>query len=58
MAKILRCRDTGMDCSWEGRAESVDSLMKLAAKHAAEVHHKTDFTDEEMAGFKAAIRDE
>jgi predicted small metal-binding protein len=58
MAKVLKCRDTGVDCSWEGRADTVDQLMTMAAKHAAEVHGETDFTDEEIAAFKAAIRDE
>ena len=58
MAKVLRCSDTGVDCSWEGRAETVDELMQMAAKHAADVHNETSFTAEEIAGFKAVIRDE
>ncbi|MFC2078946.1 DUF1059 domain-containing protein [Candidatus Bipolaricaulota bacterium] len=58
MAKVLRCSDTGADCTWEGRAETEDELLQQAAKHAAEVHNETSFTDEEWAGFRAAIRDE
>ena len=58
MAKILRCSDTGVACTWEGRAETEEELLQMAAKHAAEVHNETSFTPEEIAGFRAVIRDE
>jgi predicted small metal-binding protein len=56
--KVLRCRDIGMDCGWEGRAETENELLDKAAKHAADVHQKTEFSDEELAAVKAAIREE
>ena len=34
MAKVLRCRDLGMNCSKEIRAEDEEALLKLAAEHA------------------------
>ena len=38
MAKVLRCRDVGMDCPKEIRAETEDELLKLAAEHAEKDH--------------------
>ena len=38
MAKVLRCRDLGMDCPKEVRAETEEELMKLAAEHAEKDH--------------------
>ena len=38
MAKVLRCRDLGMDCPKEIRAENVEELLKLAAEHAEKDH--------------------
>jgi predicted small metal-binding protein len=38
MAKVLRCRDLGMDCPKEMRADTEDELLKLAAEHAEKDH--------------------
>ena len=38
MAKVLRCRDLGVNCSREIRAETEDELLKLAAEHAEKDH--------------------
>ena len=38
MAKLLRCRDLGVNCSREIRAETEDELLKLAAEHAEKDH--------------------
>lgn len=38
MAKVLRCRDLGMNCPKEVRAETEEELMKLAAEHAEKDH--------------------
>jgi len=38
MAKVLRCRDLGMDCPKEIRAENEEDLLKLAAEHAEKDH--------------------
>ena len=58
MAKALSCKDTGiLDCTWEGRAETEEELLRQALKHAAEVHNETEFTTEQMASIRALIRD-
>jgi predicted small metal-binding protein len=38
MAKVLRCRDLGMNCPAEIRAETEEQLLKLAAEHAEKDH--------------------
>ena len=58
MAKVLRCRDVGIDCNWEGRADTTEALLGKAARHAAEVHNMTEIPEEKLAQVKAAIRDE
>ena len=38
MAKVLRCRNLGMSCPREVRAEIEEELLKLAAEHAERDH--------------------
>jgi predicted small metal-binding protein len=58
MAKVLSCKDTGiLDCTWEGRAETEEELLRQAKEHAAAVHNETEFSAEEMAAIRAAIRE-
>ncbi|MFB3922722.1 MAG: DUF1059 domain-containing protein [Terriglobia bacterium] len=60
MAKVLRCRDLGMSCSKEIRAETEDELMKLAAEHAEKDHgvHASSIPPSILAMVKSAIKDE
>jgi predicted small metal-binding protein len=58
MAKVIRCRDIGMDCAWEGRAETVEELLPIASQHAKEVHGMQEITPEVAAAVQAAIRDD
>ena len=39
MAKVLRCRDVGMDCDFEVRAETEEEVLKNATEHASEDHN-------------------
>jgi len=57
MAKILRCRDVGVDCDGVIRAETEEELMKKVAEHAKTVHGMTEISPEMAAKVKAAIRD-
>ena len=57
MAKVLRCSETGVDCTWEGRADTEKELLEMALKHAAEVHNES-FTQDEIEGFRSFIHDE
>jgi len=60
MAKVLRCRDLGMDCPKEVRAETEDELLKLAAEHAEKDHGLSAamIPPSILAMVKSAIKDE
>ncbi len=60
MAKVLRCKDLGMSCTKELRAETEEDLLKLAAQHAEKDHgiHASSIPPSILAMVKAAIRDE
>jgi len=60
MAKVLRCRDLGMSCPKEIRAESEEELMKLAAEHAEKDHGipAANIPPSILAMVKAAIKEE
>ena len=58
MAKVLRCRDVGMDCDFVARAESEEELLKKAAEHADTAHDMKEIPEELLAKVRAAIREE
>ena len=56
MAKAIKCRDIGVDCDFEARAETVDELMKKCAEHAQTAHGMKEIPVELVAKVQAAIR--
>jgi predicted small metal-binding protein len=58
MAKVLRCRDVGMDCDFVARADSEEEILKKAAEHAAETHNMKEIPEAVLSQVRAAIRDE
>jgi len=58
MGKVLRCRDVGMDCDFEARAETEEELLKKAAEHAEAAHNLQEIPEDVLAMVRAAIRDE
>jgi predicted small metal-binding protein len=60
MAKVLRCRDLGMNCPKELRAETEGELLKLAAEHAEKDHgiSVAVVPPSILAMVKAAIKEE
>jgi predicted small metal-binding protein len=60
MAKVLRCRDLGMNCPKEMRAENEEELLKIAAEHAEKDHGvaASSIPPSILAMVKAAIKDE
>ncbi len=58
MAKVLRCKDVGMDCDFEVRAETEEEILKQAAEHAAAVHDMQEIPQDVLAKVRAAIRSE
>ena len=58
MAKVLKCKDVGMDCDFVARGETEEEILKQAAKHAGATHGMTEMSDEVLAKVRAAIHDE
>jgi len=58
MAKVLRCREVGVDCDFEAKAETAKELMAIAAKHAKEDHGMDDIPEELVEKVIEAIHDE
>jgi predicted small metal-binding protein len=60
MAKVLRCRDLGMNCPKEMRADNEEELLKLAAEHAEKDHgvSASSIPPSILAMVKAAIKEE
>jgi predicted small metal-binding protein len=58
MAKVLKCKDVGMDCDFVARGETEDEVLKQAAEHAGTTHNMTEMSDEVLVQVRAAIHDE
>jgi len=55
--KVVRCSDSGIDCSFVARSESEEDLMRQVAKHAKEVHGM-EINDELRQKVKSLIHEE
>ena len=58
MAKVLTCRDVGVDCDFVARGATVDEVMEKARVHAVTDHGFSEIPPELVDKAKAAIRDE
>ncbi|HXG91989.1 MAG TPA: DUF1059 domain-containing protein [Blastocatellia bacterium] len=58
MAKVVRCREVGVDCDFEARGETVEEVMQQCAAHAQTDHGMSEIPEELGAKVLAAIRDE
>jgi len=58
MAKILSCRDVGVDCDFVARGASEEEILEKAAEHGRKEHGMTEIPPELYAKARAAIRDE
>jgi predicted small metal-binding protein len=58
MAKVLTCREVGMDCDFVARGNSEEEIMAQAAAHARNDHGFQDIPPEVVDKVKAAIHDE
>lgn len=58
MAKVLRCRDVGMDGNFVARGQTEEELLKKAAEHAQSAHNMKEIPKEVVEKVRAAIRDE
>jgi predicted small metal-binding protein len=58
MAKILTCRDVGVDCDFVARGATEEEILRKAAEHARKDHGFPGIPPELMAKVKAAIRNQ
>jgi predicted small metal-binding protein len=58
MAKVMRCREVGVDCDFEAKGNSVEEIMQQAAKHAKEAHGMDTIPPELVEKVQKAIHDE
>ncbi len=58
MAKVIRCRDVGVDCDFEARGETVQEVLENCQEHARTAHGMDEIPAELVTRVKAAIRDE
>ena len=57
MAKIVRCREVGVDCDFEARGETESDVLRQCAEHAKSEHGFEQIPPELAAKVQAAIRD-
>lgn len=58
MAKVLRCRDLGLDCPFEAKGETMDAVLQKAYAHALVQHQELKLTPELIEQAQAAVKDE
>jgi predicted small metal-binding protein len=58
MAKVVTCRDVGVDCDFEARGQTEQEVLKKCAEHARSEHGMKELPADLAAKVKAAIHDE
>ncbi len=58
MAKVVKCRDVGVDCDFEARGQTEQEVLRNAAEHARTAHGMKEISPELAVKVKAAIREE
>ncbi len=58
MAKVINCRDVGVDCDFQARGETEEEVMQKCAEHAKSEHGMNEISEELGAKVKSAMRDE
>ncbi len=58
MAKVIRCRDVGVDCDFEARGETEQEILRKCAEHAKSAHNMDSIPPELEAKVRGAIREE
>ena len=56
MAKAISCKDAGVDCNWQGRAETENELIQKVADHAKKVHGIAQLPQEMLTKVKSIIK--
>ena len=58
MAKVMKCRDAGVDCDFVAHGATEEDILEECAEHAKTAHGMNEITPELLSKVKAAIHDE
>ena len=56
MAKILKCKDVGVDCDFVASGKTDEEVLKKAAEHARKAHGIKRVTNEYKDSWRKLIR--
>jgi predicted small metal-binding protein len=57
MAKMLKCREIGLDCGFIARADTEEEIMRQIAEHAHITHGVKDIPEKVLIRVRGVIRD-
>lgn len=58
MAKVINCRDVGVDCDFQARGETPEEVLQKCAEHARTDHGMNEIPPELLAKVQGAMHDE
>jgi predicted small metal-binding protein len=58
MAKVLKCRDVGVDCDFVARGKDEDEVIRSAKDHARKDHGIDQITEDYVEAWRRKIKDE
>lgn len=58
MAKVVYCRDAGVDCDFVARGKTVEEVLKQCMKHGREAHGMTEIPKDMEKKIRSLIREE
>jgi predicted small metal-binding protein len=58
MAKVLKCKDVGVDCDFEATEKTEEEVLKKAAEHARKHHDIKRVTKDYKESWRKHIRTE
>jgi predicted small metal-binding protein len=58
MAKVISCRDVGMDCDFKASGQTEEEVLKKCAEHAQKEHGMKEIPKELVEKVRKAIHNE
>ena len=58
MAKVITCRDVGVDCDFVARGQTEQEVLQQCAEHARTAHGMNEIPPELAEKVRSAMRDE
>ena len=58
MAKVISCRDVGVDCDFVAKGETEQEILQQCSEHARTAHNMNELPADLAEKVRSAIRDE